>query len=52
MYGPSAKIGPVELEDLFREVDAENVDFHDEPPHVRVAPRSNINSAYIVSTGK
>jgi hypothetical protein len=40
MYGPSAKIGPVEPEELFREVDAENVDFHDEPPHVKLTSRS------------
>ena len=33
MYGPSATIGSVKLEDLFREIDAENVDFHDEPNH-------------------
>jgi hypothetical protein len=33
MYGPSATIGAVKLEDLFREIDTENVDFHDEPPH-------------------
>ena len=24
------------LEDLFGEIDAENIDFHDEPPHVRL----------------
>jgi len=27
----------VELEDLLREINAENVDFHDEPPHLRVS---------------
>jgi hypothetical protein len=36
MHSPSAAIGPVKLEDLFREIDTENVDFHDEPPHVRL----------------
>jgi hypothetical protein len=36
MYGLSAAIGTVKLEDLFREIDTENVDFHDEPPHVRL----------------
>jgi hypothetical protein len=33
----TATISAVELEDLFREINAENVDFHDEPPHVWVS---------------
>jgi hypothetical protein len=28
MYGPPATIGPVKLEDLFREIDTVYVDFH------------------------
>jgi hypothetical protein len=34
MHDPAAAISAVELEHLLREVNAENVDFHDEPPHV------------------
>lgn len=37
MYDTAATISAVELEDLLREIDAENVDFHDEPPHVWVS---------------
>jgi hypothetical protein len=29
MYAPSTTVGPVELEDLIHEIDAENVDLHD-----------------------
>jgi hypothetical protein len=34
MHDTAATISAVELDDLLREIDAENVDFHDEPPHV------------------
>jgi hypothetical protein len=34
VHDPAAAISAVELEDLFREINAENVDLHDEPPHV------------------
>lgn len=37
MNNATAAIGAMELEDLFREINAENVDFHDEPPHVWVS---------------
>jgi hypothetical protein len=37
VHNMTATISAVELEDLFREINAENVDFHDEPPHVWVS---------------
>lgn len=36
MYYTSATIGSIELEDPFGEIDAENIDFHDEPPYVKL----------------
>ncbi|BCZ85187.1 hypothetical protein PTKU64_88620 [Paraburkholderia terrae] len=40
MHNMAAMISAVELEDLLREINAENVDFHDEPPHVWVSALS------------
>ncbi len=36
MYHTFATIGSLELEDLFGEIDAENIDFRDEPPPIRL----------------
>lgn len=37
MHNTTATISAVELKDLLGEIDAENVDFHDEPPHIWVS---------------
>jgi hypothetical protein len=49
MYRTSATIGSTELDDLFGPIDAGNIDFHDEPPHVRltsvsVTPKGGVGS--------
>lgn len=36
MHRPSAAVGAMELEHMFGEIDAEDVDFYDEPPRVRL----------------
>jgi len=57
LYCSSATIGPVELEYLFGEINAENIDFHDEPPSrrpvesVSVPPKGGVGSISVKSGG-
>lgn len=50
-------IGPVELEYLFGEINAENIDFHDEPPFRRLIdvrqcrPKGGVESISVKSGG-